>query len=79
MNCDESIEILSDFHDGELNESGRTEVSAHLAGCGPCAGLYSDLDKIVLAASGLRGAPDIPYPDEEALWQRMGFEKGEIH
>ena len=79
MDCEKSIELLSDFHDGELNEQWRIEVSAHLAGCQPCAGLYGDLDSIVLAASALRAGQDISYPDEEALWQRLSLADGEIH
>lgn len=79
MDCEKSIELLSDFHDGELDEYGRIEVSAHLAGCRPCAGLYGDLDSIVLAASALRAGQDISYPDEEALWQRLRLADGEIH
>ena len=79
MDCEKSIEMLSDFHDGDLNEGGRIEVSTHLAECRPCAGLYRDLDSIVLAARSLRAEPGISFPDEEALWQRMRLASGTIH
>ena len=80
MDCEKIIELLSDFHDGELDERGRLEVNVHLARCLPCVGLYADLDNIVLAANALRAGQDILYPDEEALWQRMGLKgSGEIH
>ena len=79
MECEKSIELLSDFHDGELNERGRVEVSTHLAECRPCAGLYGDIDHIVLAASTLGVEPSIAYPDEETLWRRMRLADGEVH
>lgn len=79
MDCEKSIEMLSDFHDDELDERGRLEVTAHLAKCRPCAGLYSDLDNIIAAASILGVNQTISYPSEEAMWRRLGLEGGEIH
>ena len=79
MDCETIIELLSDFHDSELDERGRLEVSVHLAKCRPCTGLYSDLDKIVLAAKALCAEQSILYPDEEILWQRLRLPGGEIH
>ncbi|HEV2704722.1 MAG TPA: zf-HC2 domain-containing protein [Pyrinomonadaceae bacterium] len=78
MDCKESIERLSAFHDGELDEHGRSEVSNHLSDCPPCAGLYADLDNIIVAASALSIEGSISYPDEEALWQRLRLGSGGI-
>jgi hypothetical protein len=36
MNCEQVRERLSSYHDGELDESVRLEVSAHLEGCPGC-------------------------------------------
>ncbi len=80
MNCEQSIELLSDYHDGDLIETIRVEISVHLADCPPCYGLYSDLDNIVVVASALRiEHGGISFPDQEVLWQRMELTFREIH
>jgi hypothetical protein len=79
MECAESVALLSDFREGTLNEMLLVEVRAHLAVCQPCMGVFSDLETIVIAASGLRGDHGIPFPDETVLWQRMGIAKRTLH
>jgi len=79
MKCAKSLELLSDFHDGMLEEALQVEVRTHLAGCNPCAGVFEDLDTIVLAATTLRANPEVAFPDEQAIWQRMNIGKPTLH
>ncbi len=40
VECDETIERLYSYLDGELTEQRRIEISRHLDLCGPCVGAY---------------------------------------
>jgi mycothiol system anti-sigma-R factor len=40
VGCDETIERLYSYLDGELTEERRIEISRHLDLCGPCVGAY---------------------------------------
>jgi mycothiol system anti-sigma-R factor len=40
VGCDETIERLYFYLDGELTEQRRVEISRHLDLCGPCVGAY---------------------------------------
>ena len=79
MECAESVALLSDFREGALDQTIQVEVQAHLDECHPCAGVFDDLETIVMAAHGLRGEQDISFPDETIVWQRMGVAKRTIH
>jgi predicted anti-sigma-YlaC factor YlaD len=79
MDCAKSLELLSDFRDGRLEEPLSLEVKTHLARCYPCAGVFRDLDSIVLAALSLRTEPGVSFPDERLIWQRMSIGKGTVH
>lgn len=79
MDCAKSLELLSDFHDNGLDEALRVEVRTHLDECLPCAGVFRDLDTIVLAATVLRSEPGINFPDEQLIWQRMSISRGTVH
>ncbi len=71
MECEQSITLLSDFHDDALDEMMKIEVRTHLAECPPCDDVFHDLHEIVELASGLRDRPEIAFADEEAIWQRL--------
>jgi predicted anti-sigma-YlaC factor YlaD len=80
MDCTQSIELLSDFHDGVLEEPLYVEVETHLRICHPCAGIFRDLDTIVLAAMTLRSEePGTAYPDEQDIWNRLSIGKDTLH
>jgi anti-sigma factor ChrR (cupin superfamily) len=79
MECAESVALLSDFREGALDQTMQVEVRAHLAMCPPCAGVFDDLETIVMAAHGLLREQDISFPDETIVWQRMGVAKRIIH
>ena len=79
MECAESVALLSEFREGTLNEMLLMDVRAHLSECPPCMDVFTDLETIVIAASGLRTDQEIPFPDETVLWQRMGIPKRTLH
>ena len=79
MECAKSLEMLSEFHAGTLDESAAVLVHIHLAECPPCLDVFQDLALIVSAAGDLRGAEGITFPDETALWQRMRLTKHAVH
>lgn len=81
MDCAKSLELLSDFRDGALDEVWQVEVRTHLTSCGPCADVFHELDIIILAATALRSSEHdaIAFPDENAIWQRMNFAGRTIH
>ena len=50
VGCDETIERLYTYLDGELTEQRRLEISRHLDLCGPCVGAYgfeAELRKVI--------------------------------
>lgn len=50
VDCDESIERLYAYLDGELTEQRRVEIVRHLDLCGPCVRVYgfeSELRKVI--------------------------------
>ncbi len=67
--CDEVSERLSEFLDGELDESWRSRVVLHLAICGACARFASELAVTVQALHGLASNPFRP-PRAPSGWRR---------
>jgi len=50
VGCDETIERLYTYLDGELTEQRRIEITRHLDLCGPCVGAYgfeAELRKVI--------------------------------
>jgi mycothiol system anti-sigma-R factor len=50
VNCDETIERLYYYLDGELTEERRVEIALHLDMCGPCVGAFgfeAELRKVI--------------------------------
>ncbi len=50
VNCDETIERLYFYLDGELTEARRVEITRHLDLCGPCVdafGFEAELRKVI--------------------------------
>jgi mycothiol system anti-sigma-R factor len=50
VGCDETIERLYSYLDGELTEVRRVEIARHLDLCGPCVGAYgfeTELRKVI--------------------------------
>lgn len=78
MDCDRSLELLSDFRDGLLGDDDRTLVDGHLSDCDPCAGIFKDLEAIVVIAQTFSVEHEINFPDEETFWQRITVARGLI-
>ena len=50
VNCDETVERLYYYLDGELTEERRVEITRHLDLCGPCVdafGFEAELRKVI--------------------------------
>ena len=77
--CVKSLELLSDYRDGALDETAKSFVRFHLADCPPCDGIFKDLDLIVLTAPSLVSENGVAYPDETVVWQRMAIVKPPVH
>ena len=71
MDCDRSIELLSDYNANSLGEDEVVFVRTHLSACADCDGVFRDLKLIVETALAMRSENGIAYPDEDALWQRL--------
>ena len=79
MDCSKSLELLSDYRAGALEEAELLLVRTHLDGCTDCDGVFKDLELILQAAASMRNANGFAYPDEEAVWQRLSLQQGPIH
>ncbi len=79
VDCDKSLELLSDLRDGLLAESEMTLIRAHLDGCVGCKDVFIDIELIVSIASTLHTENGLAYPDEEILWQRIGVKRSTVH
>ena len=54
---DQWTDRLSDYLDGEVSESERRLLEAHLAGCGACSATLTELRQVVARASALEDRP----------------------
>jgi predicted anti-sigma-YlaC factor YlaD len=71
MECEESVELLSELHAGTLEETTAVLVRRHLADCPPCCDVFEDLQTIVITATSLGRMNDLEFPDENVVWQRI--------
>lgn len=78
-NCARSLALLSDYHDGVLDEAEKDFVRAHLAECPPCVVVQQDVELIITTAPVMSGEDGISFPDENVIWQRMRITKTTIH
>lgn len=78
MDCARSIELLSEYHDGTLDQEVYIQVRAHLSICPPCTIIFEEIDVIVVTASQLQTDPGIAFPDEETIWRRVKVAKGTV-
>ncbi|MBA3320463.1 MAG: zf-HC2 domain-containing protein [Pyrinomonadaceae bacterium] len=73
MDCADIIQLLSDYHDGALDEMLAGPVRTHLVLCLECGVIFNDLTLIVTQAVVLREGQGIALPDENVIWQRIGI------
>jgi anti-sigma factor (TIGR02949 family) len=57
MSCDEAVQFLWDYLDGELDEARRERVRLHLAECDHCRGQYTFEGAFLQAVDGLIDQP----------------------
>ena len=79
MDCAKSLEMLSEYRAGSLEETESVFVRTHLSSCKDCHGVFEELNLIVQAALTLRNQNGIAYPDENAVWQRLPLGKNIVH
>lgn len=80
MKCVESIELLSEYHAGALDEILVREIRVHLADCTPCKEIMSDLVVIIETAHALRDEQEgILFPDENTFWTRIRLSRETAH
>jgi anti-sigma factor (TIGR02949 family) len=48
LDCRQTLDRLSEFIDGEVNPADHSQLSTHLAACGPCLDEY-DVEMVVKA------------------------------
>jgi hypothetical protein len=80
MECDESLELLSELHAGTLEETIALTIRRHLADCPPCCGVFDDIQTIVVTATSLGSNDQLEFPDENTVWQRITMvRRTEVH
>ena len=62
LNCDELVELATDYLDGALDEEAERRVSDHLAGCDGCT-TYVDQIRQTITTMG-SSSPDVELTDE---------------
>lgn len=50
--CQQLVELVTDYLEGELHPDQRTAVEAHLAHCGPCAGYVQQVRRMLELTAG---------------------------
>jgi anti-sigma factor ChrR (cupin superfamily) len=71
MDCSESLELLSEYRAGALDEAEAMLVRTHLSACQDCDCVFKDLELILQAAFALRNTNGYVYPDENVVWQNL--------
>ena len=67
MICEEALDLISAYQDGELSGEQRVQVGTHLKECVTCMAAYRA--NVVLSAHIRADAPT--YAPSEALWQKL--------
>jgi anti-sigma factor RsiW len=62
LNCDELVELVTDYLEGALDEETRRRVADHLAGCDGCT-RYVDQMRRTITTLGSSG-PEVELTDE---------------
>ena len=80
MDCEDSVELLSELHAGALEETTALSVRKHLTDCPPCCGVFDDIQTIVMTATSLRqSGGDMEIPVEDRVWQRITLVRRTVH
>jgi anti-sigma factor RsiW len=70
MKCDRTLELLSEYIDGELSPAGALGVQSHLRRCEACEAEYQALHRTVQMVA-LYGRQQIPIDCRQAVMARL--------
>jgi hypothetical protein len=71
MNCEKCQENLSEFIDGELDQTITSEVETHLGLCRECAELHEDFAGILVMCEKKGVTEETAPPNPQAMWCRI--------
>lgn len=76
MHCGRITDLLSDYIDGQLNDTRRNQVESHLKTCTSCA---AELSRLRRTLEAVRSLPEVELPDgfQAALHMRLVEAEGE--
>ncbi len=66
FNCDEVIQLLTEYIDGELEPSSQSQLDQHFQGCPSCHG-FLETFKTTIEMTGTFRCEDIPEAVSERL------------
>lgn len=68
--CQQLVEMVTDYLEGDLDPAGRDAVQAHLRGCPDCAGYVQQVRRMLELTAGLARIGDVPTELVESLSAR---------
>lgn len=78
LNCDELVEEVTDYLEGELSIEERTRVEQHLVWCPPCARYVQQIRATTRALGQLEPAPVSPAAKAELLAMFDRWKRGQV-
>lgn len=76
LSCERVKDLLTDLHEGTLQQAARIPVESHLRDCEGCR---SDLDGLALVYAAFKDAPEIdpPHNLRANVWSRIDLQEAE--
>ena len=65
--CQQLVEMVTDYLEGDLDPVERAAVERHLANCGHCAGYVQQVRTMLALTAGLSRTDDVPDALVESL------------
>lgn len=66
VNCQQVVELVTDYVEGALPASERLAFEQHVAACPPCRAYFAQMRTVIRVAGSLR-EDDLPEPVREKL------------
>ena len=67
ITCQEFVELVTDFIEGQLAEARRVEMEIHLGDCHGCEAYLQQIRQTIAALRDLARSEDFPHTREQAL------------
>jgi anti-sigma factor RsiW len=67
MTCQEFVELVTEYLEGELSEARRAELHAHIDECGGCSAYLAQMRQTIAALGGLATENGFGPTREQAL------------